>query len=132
MADPGRHPGMIVVVEDDPDISEIVSGVLRSAGFEVSEAADGQQGLDRVDQIGRPCLVLLDLMMPVLSGGEFLDRFRRNEKYAAVPVVIMSAWAQEAEVVRDQSQGFLRKPFSSRALLETVHRFCAAPRGSTP
>jgi len=118
-----RHT--ILVVEDDPDISASLSDVLESEGYEVITAANGVEGLNRLRDIVKPCLIFLDLMMPVMSGGEFLAVLRRNEKYATVPVVIVSAWPREAAQVRAESQGFVKKPVALESLLEAAERFCA-------
>jgi CheY-like chemotaxis protein len=118
-----RHT--ILVVEDDPDIAESLSDVLESEGYLVVTAANGVEGLACLHDIGRPCLILLDLMMPVMSGGEFLAVLRRHEKFSSVPVVVVSAWPKEAQQVREQSQGFVKKPVVLDSLLETAGRFCA-------
>jgi len=119
----GRHT--ILVVEDDPDITESLCDVLLSEGYEVATAANGREGFDRLREIGRPCLILLDLMMPVMSGGEFLAALRQDDALASIPVVIVSAWTNESAQVRAQSQGFVKKPISIDALLEATSRLCA-------
>ena len=119
----GRHT--ILVVEDDPDITESLCDVLRSEGYAVATASNGKEGLDRLRQIDRPSLILLDLMMPVMSGAEFLAALRQDGELASIPVVIVSAWTNESARVRAQSQGFVKKPISIDALLETTQRLCA-------
>ena len=115
----------ILVIEDDPDIAESLTDVLESEGYLVVTAANGVEGLQCLRDIGKPCLILLDLMMPVMSGGEFLAVLRRHDKFASVPVVVVSAWPKEAMQVRSQSQGFVKKPVALDSLLETATRFCA-------
>jgi CheY-like chemotaxis protein len=117
-----RHT--ILVIEDDPDIAESLSDVLESQGYLVVTAANGLEGLECLRDMGKPCLILLDLMMPVMSGGEFLAVLRRHEKFASVPVIVVSAWPKEASQVREQSQGFVKKPVVLDSLLETAGRFC--------
>lgn len=124
MSEPPCNRGTILVVEDDPDITESLCDVLHSEGYEVVTASNGKEGLDRLREIGRPCLILLDLMMPVMSGGEFLAVLRRTDAIAAIPVIIVSAWSNEGAQLRAQSQGFVNKPISIDALLEATHRFC--------
>lgn len=124
-----RHS--VLVVEDDPDISESLRDVLHGEGFHVVTAANGREGLQRLHEMEKPCLILLDLMMPVMSGGEFLGVLRGYDGFATVPVVIVSAWPKEAAQVRTQSQGFVKKPVSLEALLETTRKFCA-PRRREP
>ncbi len=120
-----RRCHTILVVEDDPDIAESLSDVLESEGYLVVIAANGAEGLQCLRDIGKPCLILLDLMMPVMSGGEFLAVLRRHDKFASVPVVVVSAWPKEAMQVRSQSQGFVKKPVALDSLLETATRFCS-------
>ena len=115
----------ILVVEDDPDIAESLTDVLESEGYLVVTAQNGVEGLNCLRDIDKPCLIFLDLMMPVMSGGEFLAVLRRDQKYASVPVVVVSAWPKEASQVRSQSQGFVKKPVALDSLLETADRFCA-------
>lgn len=120
-----RRCHTILVIEDDPDIAESLSDVLESEGYLVVTAANGVEGLQCLRDIGEPCLILLDLMMPVMSGGEFLAVLRRHEKFASVPVVVVSAWPKEAMQVRAQSQGFVKKPVALDSLLDTATRFCS-------
>jgi len=125
MSEPACTGHTILVIEDDPDIAESLCDVLRSEGYEVVTASNGKEGLNRLQEMGRPCLILLDLMMPVMSGGEFLAVLRQTDETAGIPVVIVSAWAKERAKVRAQSQGFVDKPISIDALLEATHKFCA-------
>jgi CheY-like chemotaxis protein len=129
MSEPGHTRHTILVVEDDPDIAESLCDVLRGEGYEVVTASNGKEGLNRIQEMGTPCLILLDLMMPVMSGGEFLTVLRQTDATAAVPVVIVSAWAKERAKFLDQSQGFVDKPISIDALLEATHRFCVPGEG---
>src|SRR6185295_890141 len=108
-----------------PDIAESLCDVLQGEGFEVATAFNGREGLDRLREIGRPCLILLDVMMPVMSGGEFLAALRQDHAFASVPVVIVSAWTNESAQLRAESQGFVKKPISIDALLEATHALCA-------
>lgn len=114
----------ILVVEDDPDINESLRDVLEREGYEVVTASNGKEGLERLGEIDRPCVIFLDLMMPVMSGGEFLAVLRHTDVIATIPVVIVSAWPKEATQIRDQTQGFVKKPVSLDALLAAAHRFC--------
>src|SRR5689334_8429349 len=77
----------ILVVEDDQDIREALMSVLEDEGYTVLGAANGLDGLEVLARISRPCMILLDLMMPVMSGAEFLSQMRRDDILAPVPVV---------------------------------------------
>ncbi|QDG51900.1 response regulator [Persicimonas caeni] len=86
----GRATGHCLVVEDDEATRELVRRIVEQQGWQVSEATNGQEGLDAAAQ-SLPDLVLLDLMMPEVDGFEFLSRFRADARFAAVPVVVVTA-----------------------------------------
>jgi CheY-like chemotaxis protein len=116
---------MILVVEDDADIREAIVDVLEARGYRVVTAANGQEGLARLRENGHPDLILLDLMMPVMDGTEFLAALRGSEVIETVPVVLLSAWSGEAgREVESMTAGFVKKPVSLDALLAVVERFC--------
>lgn len=115
----------ILVVEDDPDIRELVSEVLAQVGYQVVEAGNGQEALDFLRANDRPCVILLDLMMPVLSGPELLEIMATDERLAKLPVVVVSAIAD-----RGSAPGvakFLRKPVASDVLRAAVAEYCPPP-----
>jgi CheY-like chemotaxis protein len=116
------QPGLILVADDDPDIVTLVSAVLRRAGFEVVEASDGVEALELV-RTKRPQLTVLDISMPKLDGLEVLRFIRAEPESAGLPVVLLSARAQEADVRDGYAQGaskYVRKPFSPRELVDVV------------
>lgn len=116
-------PGLILVVDDDPDIRTLVHMVLEEEGYDVMAAGDGREALTRVQQ-RQPALILLDLNMPVMSGWELHEELRSRQ--IGVPVVYMTA-AQRArsEAESHGAQGYLAKPFGLNELLATVERFVA-------
>lgn len=118
----------VLVVEDDRDIRESLEDVLTAEGYRVVTAENGRQGLERLREETDPCIILLDLMMPVMSGGEFLAELRANDVLATIPVVVVSAWPDEAAFVRAQTQGYVKKPVSLDVLLELVARYCSKER----
>jgi two-component system, chemotaxis family, chemotaxis protein CheY len=81
----------VLVVEDDDDVSDVVVEVLRDAGYEVQAARNGREALDLVHQGSRPCVIVLDLMMPVMDGFEFLEHRSHDPWLADVPVVVTTA-----------------------------------------
>lgn len=126
----------ILVIEDDEEIRESLRDVLESENYDVTTAANGREGLARLGAIEEPCVILLDLMMPVMSGGEFLMALQGTD-HASTPVVVVSAWPQEASLLRSRAQGFLHKPVGLDTLLSEVSRFCGCapcggPDGSAP
>jgi CheY-like chemotaxis protein len=113
------------VVEDDPDIRESIKDALEDQGYRVATAVNGRDGLRSLGQMDRPCTILLDLMMPVMSGGEFVLALRQTEILATIPIIVVSAWPDEAAKLQDQTQGYVKKPIELQGLLDAVARFCA-------
>ncbi|MDY7227741.1 response regulator [Hyalangium rubrum] len=111
----------ILLVEDDADLREAMSALLEAEGFEVAAAPNGMAGLKLLERIGRPCLILLDWWLPLLSGSEFLSCLRADPQRHSVPVVVLTA--SEAPPPTE-AEGFLRKPFESARLLNLVHSCC--------
>jgi CheY-like chemotaxis protein len=123
MTTPATTRKAILIVEDDADTRETLRFLLESEGYTVLEAGHGKAALEHLATGCRPCLILLDLMMPVMSGFEFLQVFRRDPAHDVTPVVVASAWGREAETVQG-AQGFLRKPFDLPELFDQVRRHC--------
>jgi CheY-like chemotaxis protein len=80
----------VLIVEDDPDMREIERAMLGCAGHDVMLAANGREGLEMLAQ-QEPCVILLDLMMPVMDGFDTLQHLREDPRTAAVPVVVLTA-----------------------------------------
>jgi two-component system, chemotaxis family, chemotaxis protein CheY len=119
----------ILLVEDDAGIRETLKDVLEDQGYQVVTAHNGQAGLERLREIGKPSLILLDLMMPVMNGEEFLSAVRQNQDLASIPVVAVSAWPKEAMRLRGGTRAFIEKPISLKRLLTIVEGLCTV---STP
>ncbi len=112
-----RRP-RVLIVDDDPDIRMICATNLKLDGFDVIEAGDGQEGLERIDE-GVPDLVLLDISMPILDGFELATAVRRNARTSHVPVVFLTAEAtREAEerALAIGAVGYFTKPFDPAAV----------------
>jgi CheY-like chemotaxis protein len=111
----------VLLVEDDPDIRDIVQDVLEAEGYDVVPASHGRQALEFLSgarEGERPDLVILDMMMPLVDGRHVLEAIRNNKALSSVPVVVMSAVAHEKPV---GAAAFLRKPFSLDTLFDAVH-----------
>jgi CheY-like chemotaxis protein len=117
---------IILVVEDDAGIRESLADVLEEHGYQVIAAESGRRGLELLEQSRRPSLILLDLMMPEMSGTEFLSELQHKAELARIPVVVVSAWPKEAEGVRHRTHGFVKKPVSLKTLLRMVDGLCSA------
>ncbi|MBZ4419094.1 response regulator [Myxococcus sp. RHSTA-1-4] len=111
----------VLVVEDDEDIRAAIAEILEGEGYEVAIAANGGEALDELEHLRRPCLILLDLMMPVMNGHEFLARIQDMPRMRGVPVLVLTAVSTEAP---PGARGLLRKPFIVEELLDAVHTFC--------
>jgi two-component system, OmpR family, response regulator MtrA len=113
---------LILVADDDEDILALVKAVLERSGHEVVAVADGAEALTSV-QARRPDLAVLDITMPHVDGLEVLRRLRADEQTTSLPVVLLSAQAQEADIERGFATGataYVKKPFSPRELAARV------------
>ncbi len=113
-----------VIIEDNPDVRAMVAMKLTSAGFVVHEAADGMAGLSTV-QLVEPDIVILDMMMPRISGLEVLERLRSDSSIDQIPVILLTARAQDEAVRSGFAAGasdYIIKPFSPRELVERIEK----------
>jgi CheY-like chemotaxis protein len=109
----------ILVVDDDADFREGLRTALEMKGYQVEDAGNGKEALDRI--VDRPpLLVLLDLQMPVMNGRELLQRLRGAPETREIPVVIISGFGFEWEAELMGAQGYVGKPFESRELEKTI------------
>ncbi len=113
----------VLVVDDDPDIRETLRDVIEAEGFPVASAANGREALAVLALGLRPSLVVLDLMMPAMSGWELLAAIRADRALADLPVIVMSA--SGARAAPAGATCFLQKPIELDALLELLQD----PRG---
>ena len=121
----------ILLVEDDEDLREAMVDTLTEAGYTVEAVRHGRAALDWFeDGALRPKLILLDLMMPVMDGWQFLDERQKFPVIMAVPVVVLSA--NGAFTGGSDTIPFLRKPISVKPLLAVVARFCAVASDPAP
>ncbi len=117
-------PKTILVVDDDADILLSITDSLTDAGYAVITALNGMEALERLRQGARPALILLDLMMPLMDGFEFLALRRREAVWVAIPVVILSADPSAREKAAAESvSGYLQKPIKLQRLLDTVAKY---------
>lgn len=113
----------ILLIEDDKDISRTIKLYLEGEGFEVVTVFDGKEGLQKAKTIGEDILIL-DLMLPGLPGEEICRELRNDEKYAALPIIMLTAKGTDAEWVRGMVIGanyYITKPFEMDDLLATIH-----------
>src|SRR5205823_5747425 len=101
----------VLVVEDDPTTRDAMKMILEFGGFRVAEAANGREALDQLRSAPPPCLILLDLMMPVMDGRQFREEQRKAPELASIPVVVVSADTDLPDQARTLGAvGYLQKP----------------------
>ena len=118
----------VLIIEDDPFLSSLAGGRLKKEGYNVTVAADGQQGLDSLKK-DIPDLVLLDIVMPLLDGFEVLKRMKADETMKDVPVVIFSNLGQEHEIEEGKKLGaedfLVKAKFTLREVIEKMEAILA-------
>lgn len=115
----------ILVVEDDDDIRNAIVDLLETEGYSTEAAINGKDALEKLNFIPKPCLVLLDMMMPIMNGRQFLDQVMRDSTLAPLPVLIVSAVADKTNT--EGSVGFLKKPIDIDVVLDVVSQYCNLP-----
>ena len=109
----------VLVVDDEPQVRSVVQQCLTEAGFEVRAAADGRQALEMMQSQPRPDAIVLDLLMPVMSGFEVLSALRIMPGWATIPVVVLSA-STDYSAEHLGAAALLQKPFTAAALAAAV------------
>jgi DNA-binding response OmpR family regulator len=115
-------PSRVLIVEDEPDIRELVVHHLKREGYQVSAASSGEEALRQV-QAAPPDLVILDLMMPAMNGLEVCRRLRQDPSTVSLPIVMLTAKGDEVDRVLGLEIGaddYIVKPFSPKELLARV------------
>jgi CheY-like chemotaxis protein len=116
--------GTVLVVDDDDDIRDTLRLALELHGYAVLMATDGKEALELLRTRPRPGLILLDLMMPVLDGWEFVKELDRDPKIADIPIVVITAYADPARPV-PRSLTTIEKPLDLIDLIDVVKRSLA-------
>ena len=116
----------ILLIEDEPDLRETLKDLLELMGFEVETAANGREGLVNLETKGPPCLIMLDLMMPVMNGWQFLDALSKQPLHGnpAIPVIVVSAAVDMVEIQAQYGCRSLNKPVDIDKLLGMAHEHC--------
>jgi CheY-like chemotaxis protein len=120
----GNDVKSILIVDDDLDFQDALSNLLQSRGYAVSSADNGAKAFQRLRESNLPGLILLDLMMPVMDGHEFLARRNADPVLADVPVVVVTAGRHLQGSVVPGAADVLYKPFESDRLIRIVQRYC--------
>ena len=112
----------ILIVDDEPNIVISIEYLMKRAGYEVATAYDGQQALDYLAD-SSPALMILDVMMPNKNGFEVCKEVRADNRFADMPILMLTAKGREAEMNKGLSLGadaYITKPFSTHDLVERV------------
>jgi two-component system alkaline phosphatase synthesis response regulator PhoP/two-component system response regulator VicR len=129
MSKQARPPKRVLAVDDERNIRRLIEVTLVRAGYQVAQAEDGRQALEMI-KASPPDLVVLDVMMPYMDGFEVLRTLKADPKTADIPVIMLTAKAQDADVFRGWQGGvdcYLTKPFQPQELLVFAHRALYPP-----
>ena len=119
----------IVLAEDEPQIARLIEFKLKKEGYDVTWRENGEEALKAI-KADKPDLILLDIMMPVMDGYEVLRRLKEDENLGDIPVIMLTARAQEKDVVKGIDMGaedYITKPFQPAELLARVKRILGKP-----
>ncbi len=116
----------VLIVDDEPDIVRLVQFTLERRGFEVIVATDGLSAIE-LAETEKPDVILLDAVMPVMSGYTACQRLKENSKTKSIPVIMLSAKSQKAEVelgIEMGAENYICKPFSPSQIADLVCEIC--------
>lgn len=119
----------ILLVEDDQSSAEAMRDLLELSGHTVDWSRNGREALERLRSEAGYCVILLDVMMPVMNGYEFRDEQLKDPRLASIPVIVLTADGRAREKARRlRSNHFFQKPFSPPALLRVIEQHCPVPQ----
>lgn len=133
MTRPATSGVSVLVVDDEPHIGSIIRTRLEQDGFVVHLAEHGPEAFDRLQQHSEIALLVLDLMLPGMSGIEILRVIRQDARWAALPCIVLTAAGQDAQLREVEALGIaeiMTKPFSPRGLLAKVRAYTSLARTS--
>lgn len=114
----------ILVVEDNIDIQENLKTTLENEGFSVFTADNGREAIDQLGKIPTPCVILLDLMMPVMNGWEFVEEINKDIMLSSIPIVVVTAIGDAKK--SPKNDGYIAKPINLNALMGAICKHCGA------
>jgi CheY-like chemotaxis protein len=118
-----NHDDKVMVVEDEQESRAYLVELLELEGFQVVEAANGAEALRYLEQASSPCLVIMDMRMPVMDGRQLRMAMLRDQRLAKIPVIVVTAF-DPAAAANLSALRVLRKPVDIPALLATVREIC--------
>jgi len=123
----------VLVVEDDPTIREVLVEVLGDHGYKAVGASNGREALDELaSPRNRPCVILLDLMMPIMDGRSFREEQMQMPELCGIPVIVISAHLDHAVTADLNAAAYLRKPVKLSDVLQQVREYCDPEEHTDP
>jgi len=119
---------IVLIVEDEEAVRELEKFILEQVGYDVMEARDGLEGLTKAE-FRKPDLILLDLMMPDVSGGRMFDEMKRHPATAGIPIVVVTGKPDAHQIFDDQigPDNVIMKPFEADTLLSRIEAHIGGP-----
>jgi len=117
----------ILVVDDETELLKAISILLKTSGYEVITAQDGQEGLEKAKSLS-PDLIVLDVLMPKMDGYEVCRMLKFDEKYKSIPIIMLTAKVQDIDKAMGKKVGaddYLTKPFETRDLVDKIKKHLA-------
>ena len=130
MDNANQDQASVLVVEDDDDISHMLTFMLKRQQYRVSVALDGLVAKNHIESNPPPNLILLDVMLPFIDGFELISIIRATAGWQSVPIIMLTAKTQEKDAVRALDAGandYIHKPFAPNELLARVRRYIKSP-----
>jgi DNA-binding response OmpR family regulator len=118
-------PKKILVVDDETELLKALSIRLNTSGYEVITASDGQEGLEKAKSLN-PDLIVLDILMPKMDGYEVCRMLKFDEKYKSIPVIMLTAKAQDIDKAMGKKVGaddYITKPFETQDLVDKIKKY---------
>ena len=116
----------VLIVDDEPNIVMALEYALKKKGFEVYIALNGKEALE-ICQLEKPCLMVLDIMMPDMDGFEVLEKVKKNKYLHKIKTLFLSAKNKPEDMERGMQAGaedYITKPFSTKKLIEKITHYC--------
>jgi two-component system, cell cycle response regulator DivK len=113
---------LALIIEDDEDLANIFAEALHGVGYEVEQVADGKIAQERLKSGPAPFLILLDMHLPHVSGGDLLTNMKKDERFANTIIIITTADARMGDAYSDQVDFVMIKPISFVQLRDLTHR----------
>lgn len=120
-----------LVIDDSRTMRIILGGILKQAGFDIAEAGNGREGLDRLRQLGGAELAVVDWNMPEMNGLEFVQAVRAKEEHSSLRLIMVTTETEASQVARALEAGadeYIMKPFTKDVVLEKLETLGVSPR----